>query len=113
MTNTRERITSCLLDGLRTAVQIGERLALDASTVRRELHKMAEEGVAELVPNANRYEWHLRESARAPLNMSEPQPSTEPPNDHTRVQLAEELVEIERLLVEMTSRRAEILEKLR
>lgn len=110
-TTNPERIKSCLADGLEEALDIADRLGIDEGTVRRQLKRMESLGeVARRQEGITSY-WRLAESAEPQL---EPAPAHElPPAEPERVKLVEELLEIERMLIDAAQRRAEILEALR
>ncbi len=111
--NTEQRILELRRDGFRTVAQLSEQIGVHKSSIQRQLHKLESKAVVERVYQGAVVFYRLKQS----------QPSASPSDGHfypdgaaqsdlaldpaqDRVELAEELVRLER-------RRLEILEALR
>lgn len=108
---TKKRVREALLDGSASAAQISARIGVGVGNVRQHLNAMLDEqeAIREFVNGT--WIWSLSVGPVQSRRSEEPEPKPEPEaeSQSDRLKLVEELLEIEKLLVEMQSRRSEIL----
>lgn len=100
-------------DGPTAVVDMVERVGISHGNVGRHLSSMESEGLVARRFENSKWRWSIAESAEVraePSAYLDPAPA---PAETPRVKLIEELLEIERLMIEMSARRAEILEALK